>query len=134
VDDVGSFREPRDVALPGPVLVIHFVRIASYSEGLACFGSQEGRLFGVDQRGLDVTDRLELIHHGDSFVPDAFSRWAVLGSNQRPLRCKCDASESSYQQQSAFVLVIAAFRGVVIVPLIAWFCARPRTIRGLNED
>jgi uncharacterized membrane protein len=43
VDDVGSFREPRDAALAGPVLVIgHSVKIASHS-GESCFGHKTHR-------------------------------------------------------------------------------------------
>jgi len=61
-----------------------------------------------------------------------FAWWAVTGSNRRPLRCKCDPVESRYQGESAFALVTTAFRGVVIVPSIACFCTRPRTIRGLD--
>ena len=60
--------------------------------------------------------------------------WAVTGSNRRPLRCKCGPAESRYQQESAFPLLSSVFQGVVIVPSIAYFCARPRTIRGLEME
>ena len=87
-----------------------------------CWISRRGeRPFVWEETLKTPADLVVRVVGGDGFEPPT-------------LRCKCDSEESRYQQESAFPLLSSVFQGVVIVPSVAWSCARPRTIRGLESE
>jgi hypothetical protein len=50
-----------------------------------------------------------------------FMRWAVTGSNRRPLRCKRGAEQTSYLRNRSFYLFRAAFERVPRCRGVAWY-------------
>jgi hypothetical protein len=67
------------------------------------------------------------------FSRQGFTRWAVTGSNRRPLRCKRGSSQTRLQQKRLFSLLTVAFRCVVICRGGAWHCPRMRNKCGTRR-
>jgi hypothetical protein len=56
--------------------------------------------------------------------------WAVLGSNQRPLRCKRRSTQVSWQRRCGISQVISLIRHHRRLPSMAADCPGPRSSRG----
>jgi hypothetical protein len=59
-----------------------------------------------------------------------FASWAVLGSNQRPLRCKRRSTQVSWQRRCGISQVVSLIRHQRRLPSMAADCPRPRSSRG----